>query len=390
VTSNWTRSIAIAAAGAVSAGLLISATLPAAAFDAGALSSVVNGFDPTSTSGTNDSIVQVTAPAPCDASATRHVLQITAVTATSPAQQSLADAWVGDNLYAPVGVGLPGPLTVQSSSSWQGLANAFSQTLVAGVYQFVLRCQDNLGTVIFEEWSGGVTFSSPTAWTGFTGGAPGDTTAPHVSMTGPASTTTLGTSTVATWNGTDAVGVTSYDVRYRRAAWNGSFGAYVNPAALQGTTVKSATFALGFGTTYCFSVRARDAAANVSAYSAPRCTAKPLDDRSLKAKGNWKKKTGSAYYAGTFVKTKSEGAKLIRKGAVAGRCALVATKGKHYGKVGIYYNGKLVKTVKLSAKHKTNRVIIALPSLTKTTKIQIKVLTSGKKVLIDGLVLARS
>jgi hypothetical protein len=389
VTSNWTRVIATAAAAAVSAGVLVSGALSASASDAGPLAQVVNGDNPTSTSGSNIDFVQVTAPAACDAAATRHVLKIISVTATSPANQPAADAWVGDNLYSPSSVGLPGPITSQASDTWQHLADAFSQTLVPGVYQFVLRCQNNVGTTIFEEWSGGVTFSSPTAWTGFTGGAPGDTTPPHVSMTGPTKTTTLGTSAVATWNGTDAFGVTNYDVRYRKASWNTPLGGYTSPAALQGTTAKSTTIALGFGTLVCFSVRARDAAMNVSAYSTERCTARPLDDRSLKAKGAWKKKTGTSYFAGTIVMTKSTGAKLTRKGALAGRVALVATKGRHYGKVGIYYNGKLVKKVKLGAATKTTKSVIALPNLGKSGKVVIKVLSSGKKVFIDGLVLAR-
>jgi hypothetical protein len=384
----------MAAAAAMSAGWLASGALPASAFDAGALQSVTNTTG--GTTGTNQDVVQVSAPAACDAAATRHVVKILAVTANVPAQQSLADAWVGDNLYAPSSVGLPGPITVEASNTWQGLADNATggpQQLVPGVYHFVLRCQNSVGTVINEEWSGGVVFSSPTAWSGFVGpnpSGPGDTTPPRVSMTAPTLATTLGTTTVAAWNGTDAVGVTSYDVRYRVAPWNGPLGAYISPAALQATTLKSATFAMGFGTTYCFYVRARDAAANLSAYSAPRCTAKPLDDRSLHAKGSWKMKTGSAYYAGTVMKTKSEGAKLTRKGAAAGRVALVATKGKHYGKVGIYYDGKLVQTVKLHAATKTYKVVIALPSLKKSGKVVIKVLSSHKKVLIDGLVLARS
>jgi hypothetical protein len=389
VTSIWTRLIATAATVAMSAGLLVSGAMSASAFDAGPLAEVVNGDNPASTSGANIDFVQVTAPAACDAAATRHVLKITAVTATSPANQAAADAWVGDNLYSPSSVGLPGPITSQASDTWQHLADAFAQSLVPGVYQFVLRCQNNVGTTIFEEWSGGVTFSSPTAWTGFTGGAPGDTTPPRVSMTGPTSTTTLGTSAVATWNGTDAVGVTSYDVRYRSAAWNAPLGGFVSPAALQATTSKTTAVALGYGRLICFSVRARDAAANLSAYSAERCTAKPLDDRSLKAKGAWKKRTGASYFAGTIIKTKSLGAKLTRKGALPGRVALIATKGRHYGKVGIYYNGKLVKTVKLGAPTKRFKSVIALPNLGRSGKIVIKVLSSRKLVSIDGLLISR-
>ena len=141
----------------------------ASAADAGPLASVVNGNDPSMASGTNFDTVQVTAPAACDASATRHVTKIVRATATRARDQQAADAWVGDNLYSPVGVGLPGPLTVRSANSWQGLADTYGQKLVPATYEFVLRCQDNLGTVINEEWSGQVTFSSPKVWKGSTG-----------------------------------------------------------------------------------------------------------------------------------------------------------------------------------------------------------------------------
>lgn len=160
------RIVATAAVAAMSGAVLIAGIAPVAAEDAGPLAAVVNGTDGSSPGGTNFDTVQVTAPAACDPAATRHVLRIVKVTAAKRADQPEADAWVRDfpNLYAPVGVGLPGPLTVSSADSWQGLANRTGQTLVPGTYEFVLRCQDNLGTEIYEEWSGGVEFTSPTKW----------------------------------------------------------------------------------------------------------------------------------------------------------------------------------------------------------------------------------
>jgi Bacterial Ig-like domain (group 3) len=168
------RTLAATAVAAMSGALLLAAPSNAFAFDAGALSSVVNSAGGT-TSGTNNDVIQVTAPAACDASATRNVLVFTSVTATSPANQAAADLWVGDNLYSPTAVGLPGPITAQASNTFQGLADNATggpQQLVPGVYHFVLRCQNNLGSTIFQEWNGGVVFTSPTAWTSFTGANP--------------------------------------------------------------------------------------------------------------------------------------------------------------------------------------------------------------------------
>lgn len=163
-TSHRSRLVTKAALAATTGALLLAGILPAAAADTGPLQSVVNGNDPSETTGTNFDTVQVAAPESCRAAATRHVLQITQVVAARPADRKRASEWVGDNLYSPVGVGLPGPLTVKSSNSWQGWADVYGQTLVPGEYRFVLRCQNDLGTARFEEWSGGVTFSKPTAW----------------------------------------------------------------------------------------------------------------------------------------------------------------------------------------------------------------------------------
>jgi hypothetical protein len=424
VTRPYVRAFsAVTAALVVASGVLLLGGSSASAFDAGPLASVLNA-NTSGTSGTNFDAVQVTAPAPCDPAATRHTLKITAVTATNPADQVEADKWVTDLLYSPSSVGLPGPITNPSNGNWQQIADAFGQLLVPGTYSFILQCQNNLGTTIFEEWSGGVTFTSPTAWTGFTGAtgpAPTptpptptptpptptptptptatatatatlptfDTVAPTASFTGPTRSTILTSSTVVSWRGSDNVGVASFDVRYRKAAWNGQLGGFIAPSSLQATTAHSTVVALAAGSLYCFSVRARDAAGNVSGFGAQRCTARPLDDRALEASGKWAKTKGKVYYSGTVSASKAKGATLTRKGALAGRMALVASTGKGFGKVGVLYNAKLVKTVNLSAKGTHNEVVIALPRLAKAGTVQLKVLSSGKTVRVDGLLLAR-
>jgi streptogramin lyase len=215
-----------------------------------------------------------------------------------------------------------------------------------------------------------------------------DSTAPTAAMTGPGATTLASRAAVG-WTGTDAVGVSSYDMRYRTAAWNRTLGGYVNPAALQQTTARSTTQPIALGALYCMSVRARDAAGNVSAWSAERCTAKPLDDRSLRSKGAWAKTRGKVYFAGTIATAKTKGASLTRAGALPGRVALIASKGKGFGKVGIYYNGKLVRKVNLAATKTKTRQVIALPRLAKKGTIMVKVLTARRTVKVDGLLTAR-
>lgn len=166
------RIIASTAATAMAGALVIGVTGPASAVYAGPLASVMNANVPTSPSGTNLDAVRVTAPSACDAAAGWHVTKIVSVTPTHPADQAAASAWVGDNLYYGSRFGLPGPLTTRSRS-WQQLADANGRQIVPGRYEFVLRCQESefLGST-FEQWSGAVTFSSPTAWSAVTPSPP--------------------------------------------------------------------------------------------------------------------------------------------------------------------------------------------------------------------------
>ena len=213
-----------------------------------------------------------------------------------------------------------------------------------------------------------------------------DTKGPSVSMVLPTSTSTLSKTIAVRWSGADTNGVASFDVQYTKAAWNGKFGAAT--VWKSATTATSATFTGVPGYEYCFSVRARDKAGNVSGYSAKKCTALPLDDRALAASAGWKKLTGKAFYLGTAMQATAKGKTLTRKGAVAGRAVLYVDKGKGFGSVAVLYNGKIVKTVSLASTKTVTKVAIALPKVTKATVIVIKT-TTAKKVQIDGLLLAR-
>ena len=429
------RGLSALAAAAVTVGAVVLAGgTSASAADAGPLAKVDNGNSSLST-GTNFDTVKVTAPAACDASATKHTVKIKSVVAASPGDQAEADKWAAHALlYSPSSVGMPGPITdYPSSGSWQQIADAAGIILVPGTYSFNLQCQNNLATTVYEEWSGGVVFDTKVHWTAFVGTAPavtptptptppptptpaptptpvpttpapttpvpttpvptptvvtpGDTIAPVSRITRLANVT-LATAAVGTWAGADAVGVASYDLRLRSAMWNKRFGSYTFPASLQKTKAVSVSLPLVAGAETCISVRARDAAGNLSAWSADRCSARPLDDRALTAKGAWTKTKGKSLYARTARTAKVKGATLTRSGSLAGRVSLSASKGKGNGKVGVYYNGKLVKTVDLSAKRSSTKNVIALPRLAKAGTISLKVLTTGKTVQVDGLLIA--
>ena len=155
----------------------------------------------------------------------------------------------------------------------------------------------------------------------------------------------LATASVALgWSATPGIApVTSFDVRVRRAPWNGGFGSTSD--WLSGTTANTATFNGSPGSTYCFSVLARDAADILSAWTTETCTAIPLDDRSLARAGAWAAGTGSPYYRSTYVRSSSYGARLTRTGVVAKRIALLATTCRTCGTVKVYWGSTLLKTV---------------------------------------------
>jgi len=184
--------------------------------------------------------------------------------------------------------------------------------------------------------------------------------------------------------------VASYEVRYRRAAWNGGFGPFVTWKA--DTTATSGTLTAWAGYTYCVSVHARDTA-GVRSFSTPEtCTAVPLDDRSLSRSSGWSAGTGDAYYRSTYVRSSTYGAKLTRTGVVAKRIALLATTCPTCGTVKVYWGSTLLKTISLHSDATVTGKLISVASFSgaRTGTLAIKVSSSGKKVIIDGVAIRRN
>lgn len=198
------------------------------------------------------------------------------------------------------------------------------------------------------------------------------------------------TSVALSWSATHGTAaLASYDVRYRRAAWNGAFGAYTTWRAA--TAATSGVFVGAPGSTDCFSVRARDAAGRLSSWTAETCTALPLDDRSLTLHGTWTRSLSTAYYRGTYLRTSSHGAYLTRTGVVARRIALLVTTCPTCGTVKVYWGSTLLKTVSLySSTTKYKRLIsVAVFSSVRTGTLKITVSSYSKKVFIDGIAVRR-
>jgi hypothetical protein len=204
-------------------------------------------------------------------------------------------------------------------------------------------------------------------------------------------TSVVSTSVVLHWSATPGAGtITSYDVMYRRARWNGSFALWV--PLWTGTTATAGTFHGLPGSTYCATVMAHDSVGGQSYWSdVDTCTAVPLDDRSLARSSSWSLGTGSSHYLGTYTRASTNGATLTRTHVVARHIDLVAMTCSTCGKVRAYFNGALMATIDLHSATTVYRKVIAIVDSPTTLNgtLTIKVVGSGKRVVVDGVGIRR-
>jgi hypothetical protein len=221
---------------------------------------------------------------------------------------------------------------------------------------------------------------------------PADKTAPAPRITAPSALFELGSGVTVRYTATDPDSPNGirFDLQYRKARWNGGFGSYASLATA--STAISRTLTASAGYEYCFRVRARDTAGNLSSWTADKCTVLPLDDRSLAAAtSGWTRLRSSGSYQGTITKSAHLGARLRLSGAVADRLALIVTRCSTCGKVGIYLGSTLWATVSTySATTRKEAIILPGSFRLRTTTITLRVATSGKPVMIDGLGVART
>ena len=216
-------------------------------------------------------------------------------------------------------------------------------------------------------------------------------TAPTVTVT-PLATTTLRSSATVNYSASDASGIGSYDVRWRKATDRGGFGSWQYPAAWQKTKSKSETLTgMSPGGTYCLSVRAYDRLTNRSKWSPDTCIARPLDDRSLSAGSRWHRQSGSGFYLSTYTSTKTFRAAATRTQEQMYRLGIVATQCASCGKVRLLIGGQSVGVIDLTASSPKRKRTLLLPPFSSLRRgtVTVRVITSGKTVQIDGLVVSR-
>lgn len=169
------------------------------------------------------------------------------------------------------------------------------------------------------------------------------------------------------WRAADASGVARYQVRTRH---NG--GHWKSSRSLRRTQKTSQRFTLSAGERWCVQVRATDRLGNTSAWSAPRCTTRFADDRSLHARHGWKRVPGG--YLGTGTKSTRKGA-VLRGKRVSGRYVGVVLRGR--GTVDVLVGGHVVGRV-----HRRGTTWLTLPA-TRSGRIAFRAVTRAK-VTVDG------
>lgn len=185
--------------------------------------------------------------------------------------------------------------------------------------------------------------------------------------------------------------VANHDVRYRSIGWLKTQQYTVQVGWKSASTATSGSLALKAGRTYCLSSRARDSLSNIGAWSAERCTTTPVDDRTLVAGRGWSRVRGTGDYLSTYTASTRQGATLTLTGAKAKRVGLLVTTLPGGGTVQFSFAGARLGTFRLSSATARHRQLIPIRlfAAARTGTLVITVVSSGKPVRIDGVVLAR-
>jgi hypothetical protein len=215
--------------------------------------------------------------------------------------------------------------------------------------------------------------------------------APAVVLSAPSGLGVAASTLRVKWVGAiTAPAIRNYDVRYRRSSLSGSFSGWSNPKPWQNTTASGKTKGVLPGFTYCFQVRATSRAGQTTGWSHQHCAARALDDRSLTASSGWKRWKSRVFYNRTVTSTTRKGATLSVRNARAAKAGVVATTCAACGRLSVIVKGKRVGTISLVSPTTVRRAVLMIPRFgTRPGPVTLKVLTGGRRVQVDGLVVSR-
>jgi hypothetical protein len=186
-------------------------------------------------------------------------------------------------------------------------------------------------------------------------------------------------------------GVSSFDVRWRTGSSRQAFGSWHYPSTWQHTTATSETLTgLVTGYTYCFSIRARDNAGNVTPWSVPLCTTKMYDDTALTASGWSRYSHRSGFYYQTYTQSATYGRTLRRYGTYE-RIGLIAYRCPTCGTIQIWSGNTLIKQLSLVSTSSRTGLFSYVTALRpqRTGYVTLKIVSHAKRVLVDAFGLQR-
>lgn len=210
-----------------------------------------------------------------------------------------------------------------------------------------------------------------------------DRTAPTVKFAAP-SPVTVAPRVTFSWSASDPSGIDGYDVQRATAIAPKAPSSFTNWALAP--TATTGVHTLTAGERVCVRVRARDRAANVGAWSSPRCTTAPRDDRSLRRSTGWTSSSNAKAYRATISTSKVLGSKLTASGITASALVVLVSKAPGAGTVGVYVGTKRVALISLAATKLAWAVPVKVAAIARNAVITLKVEKTGTRgVTIDGL-----
>ena len=146
--------------------------------------------------------------------------------------------------------------------------------------------------------------------------------------------------------------------------------------------------------THTFTVAATDQAGNTDETPAVRSFTVPVDDAALSAtRGTWKRAADGNAFLGTVSSSRKKGATLSTTVSGATSLALVASTGRKGGKVKVFLNGRLLRTVSLKGAA-ANEVLIPVATFAGPQSGTVTIVNATKNanqrkkqrtVVVDGL-----
>ena len=201
--------------------------------------------------------------------------------------------------------------------------------------------------------------------------------------------------------------IASVDLGYTWSRWDGASSSNEEaetdePVTWRTATASgSATFNGKRGYTYCFTAEATDTdGAKGTGYG--DCASIPLDERDLEASAGWSKLQGAGFYASTALRTTNKGQTLTLPKIGSLALGVIATTCPTCGTIEVSFDGNGSSgeddgdqsgsyRVSLRSSRTVNRALVLLTDNGQggvAGKLTIKVVSSGRPVIIDGVVLA--